>query len=503
MSRSPCPWRLARLLAPVAEVSADADTDVQGLSLDSRGVGAGDVFFALSGGHQHGLYHASQAVERGAVAVVWEPVEGVMPPDPAVLGVPCVAVPGLRRHLGSIAARFHGHPSHGMQVAGVTGTDGKTSVSHFLAMVLDALGPPCGLMGTLGNGRPGALTPTDRTTPDALAVQATLAGLRDQGVRRVVMEVSSHALDQHRVDGVEFDVALLTHLGRDHLDYHVTPRAYGEAKARLFRWPHLKTAVLNLDDSFGALLAGRLDGQVPVLGYGLSPDPGGRDQLLARQVEYLPWGLRFAVDTPWGEGTLEAGVLGLFNVYNLLAALGGLLSLDVGLADALERLGHVATVPGRMECFHSGGDGPTLVVDYAHTPGALAQALQAARAHCPGRLWCVFGCGGDRDRGKRPLMAAAAERHADRVLLSSDNPRHEDPMAILREVCTGFADPDGVVVEPDRETAVRRAFEAASPGDLVLVAGKGHETGQIFGDQCRPYSDRRLAAALTRREGEA
>ncbi|MBK1692712.1 UDP-N-acetylmuramoyl-L-alanyl-D-glutamate--2,6-diaminopimelate ligase [Ectothiorhodospira mobilis] len=500
MSRPPHPWSLARLLGPVAEVSSGAETDVQGLALDSRSVRPGDVFFALSGGHQHGLYHASQAVKRGAVAVAWEPMEGLMPPDAAVLGVPCVAVPGLRRHLGPIAARFHGHPSHHMQVVGVTGTDGKTSVSHFLAMALDALGPPCGLMGTLGNGRPGALVPTHRTTPDALVVQAGLASLREQGVRRVVLEVSSHALDQHRVDGVEFDVAILTHLGRDHLDYHLTPHAYGEAKARLFGWPNLKTAVLNLDDPFGALLAGRLDGRVPVLGYGRSPDPGGRDHLLARQVECLPRGLRFIVETPWGEGVLEAGILGRFNVYNLLAALGGLLSLDVGLADALERLGHVATVPGRMECFHA-TNGPTLVVDYAHTPGALVQALQAAREHCTGRLWCVFGCGGDRDRGKRPLMAAAAQDHADRVILTSDNPRHEDPMAILREVCTGFADPDAVIVEPDREVAIRRAFQAAAPGDLVLVAGKGHETGQIIGDQCRPHSDRQLAAVLTGQEG--
>lgn len=500
MSRSPHPWRLDRLLGPGVEVPSGGDMPVQGLALDSRGVRPGEAFFALCGGHQHGLHHAPQAVERGAVAVIWEPVEGIMPPDPTVLGVPCVAVPGLRQHLGAIAARFHGHPSHELQVVGVTGTDGKTSVSHFLATALDTMGPPCGLMGTLGNGRPGALVPTQWTTPDALAVQAGLAALRDQGVRRVVMEVSSHALDQRRVDGVEFDVAILTHLGRDHLDYHVTPHAYGEAKARLFRWPHLKTAILNLDDPFGVQLAGRLDGQVPVLGYGLSPDPGKRDQLLAREVECLPRGLRFAVETPWGEGVLEAGVLGRFNVYNLLAALGGLLSLDVGLAEALEHLGHAATVPGRMECFHS-ANGPTLVVDYAHTPGALVQALQAAREHCDGRLWCVFGCGGDRDRGKRPLMAAAAERHADRVLLTSDNPRHEDPMAILREVCTGFADPDGVIVEPERETAIRRAYEEAAPGDLVLVAGKGHETGQTIGDQCRPYSDRQLAAALTGREG--
>ncbi|MFP4079247.1 MAG: Mur ligase family protein, partial [Ectothiorhodospira sp.] len=355
MSRSPHhvqPWRLARLLEAVGvAVPPGMDPLVSGLALDSRRVGPGEVFFALAGGDGHGLHHAHQAVARGAVAVVWEPADDAAPPDAAALGVPCVAVPELRHHLGPLAARFHDHPSHGMQVAGVTGTDGKTSVCHFLATALDTSGTPCGLMGTLGNGRPGALDPSGLTTPDPLTVQACLADLRGQGVRRVVMEVSSHALHQHRVDGVEFDVALLTHLGRDHLDYHGTPHAYGEAKARLFSWPTLKSAVFNLDDPFGARLAERLDGRIPILGYGLSPDAAGRDQLLAREVECLPRGLRFRVATPWGEGVLEAGVLGRFNVYNLLAALGGLLSLDMGLSEALERLGHAATVPGRMECF--------------------------------------------------------------------------------------------------------------------------------------------------------
>ncbi|ANB01329.1 UDP-N-acetylmuramoyl-L-alanyl-D-glutamate--2,6-diaminopimelate ligase [Ectothiorhodospira sp. BSL-9] len=488
-------WRLSDLLSPHVSVPVERDREISGLCLDSRRAQPGEVFFALAGHDHHGLTHASEAVRRGVAAVVWEPLKGVSPPG---LGeeVPYIEAPDLRRYLGQVAARFHGHPSRSMKVVGVTGTDGKTSVSQILAAALDSESAPCGVLGTLGCGRWGELRDPGLTTPDPVTLHRRLAEMGAQGVRQVVMEVSSHALAQSRVAGVDFDLAILTNLGHDHLDYHVTATAYGEAKARLFEWPGLKTAVLNLDDPFGQMLVGRIEDHVQILGYGLRADPGGRDHLHASDLHFGPEGVRCRVHTPWGDGELETRLLGRFNVLNLLAALGALLTLDVTLSDALERLSRSPVIPGRMECFR-GSRGPTLVVDYAHTPEALAQALQAARDHCAGRLWCVFGCGGNRDRGKRPLMARAAERHADHVILTSDNPRREDPMAIIEEVSRGFARADAARIEADRDAAIRHAFMQAGSGDMVLIAGKGHETGQTVGTEVRPFSDRQLALALT------
>ncbi|MGM0675919.1 UDP-N-acetylmuramoyl-L-alanyl-D-glutamate--2,6-diaminopimelate ligase [Ectothiorhodospira marina] len=488
-------WRLSELLSPHVSVPAEWDREITGLCLDSRRAQPGEVFFALAGHDHHGLTHAAEAIRQGVAAVVWEPLKGVSAPH---LGddVPFIQAPDLRRYLGQVAARFHGHPSRSMKVVGVTGTDGKTSVSQILAAALDSESAPCGVVGTLGCGRWGALRDPGLTTPDPVTLHRWLAELSAQGIRQVVMEVSSHALAQHRVAGVDFDLAILTNLGHDHLDYHVTAAAYGEAKARLFEWPGLKTAVLNLDDPFGQMLVGRIEGHVPILGYGLRPDPAGRDHLQASDLHLGPEGVRCRVHTPWGDGELETRLLGRFNVLNLLAALGALLTLDVTLSDALERLSRSPVIPGRMECFR-GSHGPTLVVDYAHTPEALTQALQAARDHCSGHLWCVFGCGGNRDRGKRPLMARAAERYADHVILTSDNPRWEDPLTIIEEVSRGFARPDAVHIEVERDAAIRHAFMQAGSRDMVLVAGKGHETGQVVGSEVRPYSDRDLALALT------
>ncbi|MCG5501415.1 UDP-N-acetylmuramoyl-L-alanyl-D-glutamate--2,6-diaminopimelate ligase [Ectothiorhodospira lacustris] len=490
-------YLLSELLVGMVPVPAVLDRPVQGLCLDSRRALPGEVFLAAAGHHHHGLSHAREAVQRGVVAVLWEPTAATGAPPPEA-SVPYLAVPRLRERMGELAARFHGHPSRAMQVVGVTGTDGKTSVSQCLAGALDSDSRPCGVIGTLGSGRYGELGDPGLTTPDPVSLQAFLAAMGRCKLHQVVMEVSSHALDQARVAGVDFDVAILTNLGRDHLDYHGTVTAYGEAKARLFSWPGLKTAVLNLDDPFGRLLAERL--KVPVLGYGLQASSDGPELVLATHPEFHAEGIRAHVMTPWGAGELESPWLGRFNLENLLAVLAALLSLDVSLTDALERLHHSPAVPGRMERFH-GTRGPLVVVDYAHTHEALAQVLQALRAHCSGRLWCVFGCGGNRDSGKRPLMAAVAQRDADQVVVTSDNPRHEDPRAIIEAVCTGFTDLSRVHVEADREAAIRHAFGQAGREDVVLIAGKGHETWQIFGDECRPFSDRVLARRLV--EGEA
>jgi UDP-N-acetylmuramoyl-L-alanyl-D-glutamate--2,6-diaminopimelate ligase len=353
------------------------------------------------------------------------------------------------------------------------------------------MGAASGVIGTLGAGRPGSLRPSGFTTPDVIEVHRTLARLRDAGARWAAMEVSSHALDQGRVAGVRFRAAAFTNLSRDHLDYHGTLAAYGEAKARLFRMPRLGLAVINAGDAFGRSLIGRVPADTDLVTVGPTDTPAlarGR-RLSLRDVEARPDGLRVTLGGSWGPLCLESPLLGHFNAENLALALGVLLALGVPAEEALDGLGGVSAPPGRMESF--GGDGrPLVVVDYAHTPDALAKALAAARVHCRGRLWCVFGCGGDRDPGKRPAMGRQAERLADRLVVTDDNPRGEAPADIVAGILAGFEDPARVRVEHDRRAAIRLAVRQAARADVVLVAGKGHEDYQIIGDERRPFSDR-------------
>lgn len=486
-------WLLEGLAAPARDWAA---LPVAGLALDSRRLRPGEVFLACRGSREHGLAHARQALDRGAAAIVWEPGPGLAPP--AGTGVPAVAVPRLGERVGIIADRYYGQPSRAMTVIGVTGTDGKTSVSQFLAQALDQERARCGVIGTLGYGLWGELQAGGHTTPDPVTLQGELARMREQGARWLSMEVSSHALAQGRVSGVAFDQAIFTNLSRDHLDYHGSLEAYGAAKRRLFEWPGLEYAILNLDDPYGRALSRSLQGP-RVLGFGLAgPGAYAVEAVTASGIELRPRGLRCRVHTPWGEGELEAPLLGRFNLQNLLAVLAALLALGVELQESLLRLRGLRTVPGRMEAW--GGDGrPLAVVDYAHTPAALRQALEALRGHCTGRLWCVFGCGGERDRGKRPLMARAAEQGADAVIVTDDNPRGEDPQAIVQEILAGFVRPERVTVERDRARAIGLALEAAGPGDAVLIAGKGHETYQQLGAERLPFSDR---AEVARHYGE-
>ena len=482
---------LPDLLAGLTEDPVPA-LGVTGVAADSRRVRAGDLFAACSGQRQHGLAHLAEASRKGAAAVAWEPDGVVAEPEAAV---PLIRVPGLGRKLGRIADRFYGQPSRAMTVIGVTGTDGKTSVTQFLAQALDQEDLRCGVVGTLGWGLADALQPASHTTPDAVGLQAALHELRRRRARWVAMEVSSHALDQGRVAGVAFDIAVLTNLSRDHLDYHGDEASYARAKQRLFQVPGLEYAVVNLDDAFGRQLA-REARDHAVLGYGLSPRPDAEAPAVwGEHLRFQERGLRLQVQTPWGRGELAAGVLGRFNAANLLAVLGVLLALGVGLEDALERLRHVRTIPGRMEAF-GGGASPLVVVDYAHTAAALAHALQAVRHHCGGRLWCVFGCGGERDPGKRPLMGAAAEHYADRLIITDDNPRGEAPEAVVRAILDGLQRPERAEVCHDRGEAIARAVARAQAGDAVLVAGKGHEQVQWIGDEGRAYSDREVVRDL-------
>jgi UDP-N-acetylmuramoyl-L-alanyl-D-glutamate--2,6-diaminopimelate ligase len=477
-------------------VAGAPELTVNELTLDSRHVTPGALFLACRGTRAHGLDHLPQAIAQGTAAVLWEPAPGISAPDAPV---PVIAVEDLSRRAGEIAARFFGQPSRQLHCIGVTGTDGKTSTTHLIAQALEQLGQPCLYVGTLGAGRVRQLEAGDHTTPDPVSVQRGLRRAADQGCVAVAMEVSSHALDQHRVGGVDFHTAALTNVGRDHLDYHGTVEAYAAAKRRLFFERELQAVILNRDDEFGAQWIhahGRLTSHVSRLtSYGIDGDTraGGR-HVLARSLNLTADGLRFEVQSHAGTGFLRSRLLGRFNVYNLLATLAVLLERGVPLDAACAALAQAATVPGRIEGFRGPAAQPLVVVDYAHTPQALAQVLQALRPHVAGNLWCVFGCGGDRDRGKRPLMGAAAVQHADRLIVTDDNPRSEDPAVIVSEIVAGIGRP--VEVIHDRAAAITSAVREAGAGDVVVVAGKGHEDYQIYGTERRPFSDRAFVAGL-------
>lgn len=485
----PASWRLSELIAGIVDKPVPADVTVEGISLNSHDVRPGDLFFALPGDRTHGLKHLQQVIRQGAVAVLWEPNSAL---EQSLSGcpIPHMPVKGLAGCIGLIADRFFHHPSRRMSIVGVTGTDGKTSVSQFIAQVLSSTRHLCGVIGTLGYGRYGDLRPGPHTTPDAVRLQMELNSIRDQGARWTVMEVSSHALAQSRVLGTDFNVAVLTNLSRDHFDYHGSVEAYASAKSRLFEMPRLGHAVLNLDDPFGRRLADALHGEVDILGYTLKSVTTRNEALVrATDLRLTPQGMALAVETPWGGGELSCRLLGRFNAANLLAALAVLLVLDTPLDTALRKLAGVHPVAGRMEAF-GGGDKPMVIVDYAHTPAALEQVLLALKAHCERRLWCVFGCGGERDVGKRARMAAAAERLADKIVVTDDNPRNEPPEAIVKDILSGFHAPNSVNVIHARDAAIAAAVNEARPGDVVLVAGKGHEQDQIIGGRRLPFCDR-------------
>ncbi len=481
-------WTLGRLLDGLAPLPEGGELPVTGLCSDSRRCAPGHLFLAWGGGRGHGLAHLAAAERAGAVAALYDPRGAGAPP---ATRLPLRPVPGLRGLAGLLADRFYAAPSRDLAVIGVTGTNGKTSVCHFLAQALDTPEARCGVVGTVGNGLLGALRPTTHTTPDAIALHAELARLRDVGARRVALEVSSHALDQDRVTGVRFDTAVFTNLTHEHLDYHGDMSGYAAAKRRLFAQPGLRRAALNVDDAHGAAWLDGLAPGIETLGFGFAQRAALRGADLGLDAD----GLALTVTHGAARGTLRSPLLGRFNASNLLAALAALRLAGLELDDALARLARVRTVPGRMERFARPG-GPLAVVDYAHTPDALASALAALREHCRGRLWCVFGCGGDRDAAKRPLMGAAAEAGADRVIVTDDNPRHEEGARIVSMILDGMAAPDRVAVVRDRAAAITRALTEAAPGDVVLVAGKGHETVQLVGEVAHPFSDRALVRRL-------
>lgn len=511
---------LSQLLAGlVADCAQAPPVPIAQVVLDSRRAGPGTLFLACRGSQTHGLAYARAAVTAGAIAVAAEPdanwSSAAITALRSQLGVPVIPVDALGRQASLIAARCYGDPSAQLDMIGITGTNGKTSVSQFIAQVL-SLEASCAFIGTLGQGlaedAPGLTKVSGMTTPDGPELQCMLAELRHRGATAVAMEVSSHALAQHRVAAVRFDYAVLTNLTHDHLDYHGDMSAYAAAKARLFQTPGLRWAVLNAEDPFSHDLCAQLAPDVKRAFYRLSPEAeceiNGELDISAAMIEHQAQGLRFdvrvrdALSGATHHGRCETPLLGRFNVANVLAVLAVLLARGMTFESALQRLSRIRGVPGRMEAFGSSGE-PLCVVDYAHTPDALEQALTELRAHlladrpdpfdpsAAGRLLLVFGCGGERDPGKRALMGAIAERLADQVILTDDNPRNEDGDAIIQAIQAGMTGTGAQVeVERQRALAIRRALLLAGAKDAVLIAGKGHETEQDLGELKLRFSDR-------------
>ena len=470
---------LAKLGIPVSHIRSD-----------SRRVERGDVFAAYPGSQLDGRSFIVDAMARGAGGILWEPHGFVW--DRA-WKVPHVPVENLKTRVGAIAELVYGSPSRELWMVGITGTNGKTSCAHWIAAGLDASGRRAAVLGTLGNGLWGALEETPNTTLDATLLHETLRDLRFNGAQAVAMEVSSHGLEQGRVSGVAFDVALFTNLSRDHLDYHGTMAAYGAAKAKLFARPELRVGVVNADDAFGQSLidTSRSSGR-KILTYGF-----GAADIVGTRLTASTSGLAFAVETPWGKGEIHTRLVGAFNAANLLGVLGVLLVSGVGIEPAVAFLARFEAPPGRMQ--RLGGDGaPLVVIDYAHTPDALDKVLTALRPAVAsgGQLVCVFGCGGDRDRGKRPEMGRVAARLADRVIVTSDNPRSEEPDAIASDIVHGIRETGNrrYAIELERADAIAQSIAEARTGDVVLLAGKGHEPYQETAGVRRPFLDADHAA---------
>jgi UDP-N-acetylmuramoyl-L-alanyl-D-glutamate--2,6-diaminopimelate ligase len=487
---------MARSLAEltVGLASVPAGVIVSDVTLNSREVTPGALFLACSGKKHHGLEFASQAIAQGAAAVLYEPENvnaDALPRHSS--SVFFGSIPRLGHHVGSIADRFFGSPSAAMTIAGITGTNGKTTCSFVLAQALNHCGRPSAYAGTIGYGMPSSLISTTHTTSDAVTVHRQLEELRRLGAENVCMEVTSHALDQGRVNGVRFHTAVFTNLTRDHLDYHGTMEEYGASKALLFAWSGIVARVINIDDEFGAQLAKQPSSARLVVTTRKEP-PVKTQFVRAASVQAAPSGLVIAIESSWGGGEIDVPFIGDFNVDNVLTVLATMLAWGVPFAEATNALAKCRAPSGRMEVFGGHDPLPLVVVDYAHTPDALSKALRAARLHCRGRLSAIFGCGGDRDAGKRPLMGTIAAELADDIVLTDDNPRTEDPRRIVAEIAAGLRTPvvsraTSVRVEHDRKRAITSTLSKAVVGDVIVVAGKGHEDYQIYGTERRPFSD--------------
>jgi len=485
---------LSMLLAGMfVDPSVLAEQTITGLTLDSRKVQRGNLFISLSANKEQRALYIQQALTLGAIVVLFDANQVLSEQETLALvraNVNAYPIRKLADKVGCCAARFYGHPSLAMTVIAVTGTNGKTSVSQFIAQSLEFLGLPCGVIGTLGVGRLNKLQSSGMTTPDPVSLQAALANLYQQKIKYVVIEASSHALEQGRLNGVDVDVAVLTNLSRDHLDYHQDMVRYAAAKQRLFEMANIKTAVINSDDDFGRLLITRLTAK-NALNLMTYSSLGQNDaSLQAQTIQATSDGLNFALIGESFSADIQSGLLGRFNVDNLLAAAASLLAINLSFYSVVKALAQCHSVDGRMQCY-GGNQQPHIVIDFAHTPDALQQALKSLRVHLAsnGQLWCVFGCGGDRDVGKRALMGQVAELYADKIVLTDDNPRSETPATIVHDILSGIKQQQNVHIEHDRQLAIFYVVSHAKATDIVLLAGKGHEQYQEIAGVKQPFSD--------------
>lgn len=499
---------LKSLLSKLTATDYLPEIEVQGLTLDSRKIEQGYVFVALEGQFEHGLAYAEAALSRGAVAVLCDAkfdqyCRQIL--SKLMSRAICIPVRNLQNKLGELANTFYGAASKNLYISGITGTDGKTSVSHFIAQAMGqalTLSSPSNqennrvaVIGTLGNGDISNLQQSSHTTPDVFSLHAMLADYKQQGVKAISMEVSSHGLDQQRSAGIDFDVLVLTNLSRDHLDYHGNLEAYKQAKKSLFIDNKDKPWVINIDDEFGVELFAESD-KSSVWLYGLNKNKAQLSQnfVMAENIVHQASGMSFLLNSSRGVSEVDVKLMGEFNVYNVLACFCVLLQSGMDFDLAIKEIKNLHTVAGRMELVVQ-QDKPSVVIDYAHTPEALTQALMNVRNHISGKLICVFGCGGDRDQGKRSLMAQAAEELSDLVIITNDNPRMESPEKIIDEIKQGIRNEMQLIVEEDRKKAISQAINMATSGDLVLIAGKGHEQFQVIGDKKIPFSDKQVALA--------
>jgi UDP-N-acetylmuramoyl-L-alanyl-D-glutamate--2,6-diaminopimelate ligase len=509
-------------LADLLDGYADAPPlRIQGIASDSRYLDEGYLFLAVQGLTSHGLDFLAEALEAGVSAVAWDASTGTPPRD---VGIPMIAVDNLASRLGEIANRFYGRPSEQLEVIGVTGTNGKTTVAWMIARAAEILGEQCAYLGTLGYGLRELRGGEGMTTPATVELHGRLAEFVEQGAGYAAIEVSSHALAQGRIDGVQIDTAIFTNLSRDHLDYHDSMADYFASKARLFTDCAPRHRIINLDSDYGTRLASLCGPDVVTVSTNADRVANGRPYLFVRSVVATEQGFDISFISSWGGSRFTLPLVGDFNVANAATVLALLLLKGVALEAACDAMSQLTAPPGRMQRVavaegertmqrvavaegertmqRVAMDGPAVFVDYAHTPDALESALRALRTHCRGRLWCVFGCGGDRDAGKRPQMGKAAECHSSHVVITSDNPRSEPPMAIIDDILGGLAHPEKAVVIEDRAAAIAWAIDAADADDVVLIAGKGHETYQETNGKRVAFSDFAIAGkALAAREG--
>lgn len=480
---------LSDLLQSIITLPTAADRQFTGLSIDTRQLQPGNIFIALSGTQTSGALYIDQAVAKQACAVLVERSKyfASISYQQQVVIIP---IPNLAHHLGELAARFYHYPSKSLQIIGVTGTNGKTSCTHYLAQSLQYLNKPCGLIGTLGSGLYGQLKFTGMTTPDAITLQHELELLRDIGAKTIAMEVSSHSIAQERINSLEFEVGMFTNLTQDHLDYHGDMATYAEVKRSFLASKAVKQLVINVDDQYGRKWAQTLKKDKPVYTYSVT-DSGAQhnNHVYVKNVQLNLNGIQAELYSPWGISPISLPLIGQFNLSNALAVFTGLCVIDTPFADAISSINVLKPVDGRMQVLGGNKMQPLVIVDYAHTPDALEKVLSALHHHKKGKLYCVFGCGGERDKAKRPLMAKIASRWADHIYVTNDNPRREKPESIIADIMHGFNSREAVTVEFDRSHAIANSIQSATIQDCILIAGKGAEAYQQVGEDKVPFSD--------------